>query len=278
MDGNFNGPNEVQTMNVAGNFFGQKTLTFDVPADAVTNMNIGARFRLSTDSNLGPDGLAPDGEVEDYILQVEPMVIIPGSIHAFGFEDKDADGIYDPSKGDQPWEQGLPGKVIVLQGDVDGDGNIDEIRQETNENGEVWFEDLTPGTYQLFEDLSVFGPDPATNHIMPSPGVTLPDGTTYPGGGDVRTVTITEGGELVWEPGAAEGMLGEGQFEVLDDPDGSGRNEKLMFGNFIKGSIHGFGFEDINADGLYEEGTDQPWTGPIAKKIDLFLDCLYHYQ
>ena len=27
-----------------------------------------------------------------------------------------------------------------------------------------------------------------------------------------------------------------------------------MFGNYIKGSIHGFKFEDVDADGVYEPG------------------------
>ena len=94
-------------------------------------------------------------------------------------------------RGDIPWEEALPGKVIVLTGDSDGDGVIDVQMQETNIDGEVWFENLTPGTYTLHEDLSVFDLDGdgsnANDHIMPSPD---PDnGGPIPGGADKRTFT-----------------------------------------------------------------------------------------
>ena len=37
---------------------------------------MGARFRLSTQTGLGPDGPAPDGEVEDYLLRVVKPTLI----------------------------------------------------------------------------------------------------------------------------------------------------------------------------------------------------------
>ncbi|MEZ4729911.1 MAG: GEVED domain-containing protein [Caldilineaceae bacterium] len=45
-----------------------------MPANADTTQLLGARFRLSTDTNLGPDGPASDGEVEDYLIAVAPKV------------------------------------------------------------------------------------------------------------------------------------------------------------------------------------------------------------
>ncbi|MCE7987251.1 MAG: Cna B-type domain-containing protein [Caldilinea sp. CFX5] len=49
-------------------------LTFAVPWSAVTGVPVGARFRLSTDTNLGPNGAATDGEVEDYLVTIsQPM-------------------------------------------------------------------------------------------------------------------------------------------------------------------------------------------------------------
>ena len=182
-----------------------------------------------------------------------------GSLHVFGFEDMDADGNYEPPT-DTPWEAALPGKLIEL---FDESGNFIES-QLTNDDGEAWFTDLWPGTYQLQESLTVF----QGTAIMPSPD---PDGAgPIPGGAAIRTVTIGSGEELVWRPGAAAGMLKPGQVEVLIDPDNSGINEDLIFGNFIKGSIHAYGFEDLDADGNLDP-TDVAWDVNLpGKKIDLF--------
>ena len=45
------------------------TLRFDVPAEADLGYTY-ARFRFSRNGNLNPTGAAPDGEVEDYLLQI----------------------------------------------------------------------------------------------------------------------------------------------------------------------------------------------------------------
>ena len=49
---------------------GLNQLVFNVPANALTGPAY-ARFRFSTASGLSYDGLAPDGEVEDYKLEIE---------------------------------------------------------------------------------------------------------------------------------------------------------------------------------------------------------------
>jgi hypothetical protein len=99
---------------------------------------------------------------------------------------------------------------------------------------------------------------------MPSPD---PDGDgPIPGGADNRTVTITSGKELVWQQGATDGMLKTGQEEVIVG------NQTLMFANFIKGSIHVFGFQDVDVNGTYNSNIDKPWDNSTlpSKKIDLF--------
>ncbi|MCW1966808.1 MAG: GEVED domain-containing protein, partial [Anaerolineae bacterium] len=65
-------PTETATLNVANGTIGTVQLTFNVPANAVTGVPLGARFRISTDTGLGPDKAAPDGEVEDYLIEVQP--------------------------------------------------------------------------------------------------------------------------------------------------------------------------------------------------------------
>lgn len=50
---------------------GFSTVSFDIPNTAVPGATI-ARFRLSSTGGLGPDGLASDGEVEDYLIGINP--------------------------------------------------------------------------------------------------------------------------------------------------------------------------------------------------------------
>lgn len=53
---------------------GLNVLTFLVPANAQWSTNVFARFRFTTaTNNLGYLGLAPDGEVEDYRMTMEPF-------------------------------------------------------------------------------------------------------------------------------------------------------------------------------------------------------------
>ncbi|MEI2728798.1 MAG: GEVED domain-containing protein [Candidatus Nanopelagicales bacterium] len=49
------------------------TLNYSVPLSAALNTDLGARFRLSTDTAVAlPTGRASDGEVEDYIIRIAP--------------------------------------------------------------------------------------------------------------------------------------------------------------------------------------------------------------
>jgi hypothetical protein len=52
---------------------GADVITFNVPAGAVSNTY--ARFRVSSAGGLSPTGLAPDGEVEDYVLTFTPTAV-----------------------------------------------------------------------------------------------------------------------------------------------------------------------------------------------------------
>ncbi|MCP4710851.1 MAG: choice-of-anchor D domain-containing protein, partial [Planctomycetes bacterium] len=51
---------------------GSNPLSFNVPAGAACGQTI-ARFRLSTQTGLTPQGSAPDGEVEDYIITISDV-------------------------------------------------------------------------------------------------------------------------------------------------------------------------------------------------------------
>ena len=69
-DGDFADADEVVIALVTNGFSGVVDLLFNVPLDVANAQNVGTRFRLSTDPNLGPNGPATDGEVEDYLVTV----------------------------------------------------------------------------------------------------------------------------------------------------------------------------------------------------------------
>jgi hypothetical protein len=58
---------------------GSNILTFSIPYGAATGETY-ARFRFSTFGGLDPNGPAQDGEVEDYMVSIEPDCISPGMI------------------------------------------------------------------------------------------------------------------------------------------------------------------------------------------------------
>jgi len=70
---------DEQILNDATLFAGTNTLTFDIPASAVPGTSF-ARFRFNMIGGLSYDGLATDGEVEDYMVVIyeliEPVVSI----------------------------------------------------------------------------------------------------------------------------------------------------------------------------------------------------------
>ena len=70
-DGSFDS-SETVTQTVSSGVGSQEILlTFSVPADADFQQELGARFRLSHDTNLTANGLASNGEVEDYLISVK---------------------------------------------------------------------------------------------------------------------------------------------------------------------------------------------------------------
>jgi len=70
IDGNWNGSGE-QIFNLEPLVAGSNTISFSVPDDAVSGVSF-ARFRFqSSSTSTSFDGLAEDGEVEDYAIQIQ---------------------------------------------------------------------------------------------------------------------------------------------------------------------------------------------------------------
>ena len=92
------------------------TLPFPVPLTAVTGMDLGALFRISTDmdfiNDMSPEGYAEDGEVEGYLVRVKPL--------DFG----DLPEAYAVSYEEDGPRHGVPEVPQVFLGSsVDGEGN-----------------------------------------------------------------------------------------------------------------------------------------------------------
>lgn len=74
---------------------GSHDLDFPVPGDAVLGTTF-ARFRFSNQANLLPEGMASDGEVEDYQVEIEGRPIISDPKTVERIIDADGDGVTSP--------------------------------------------------------------------------------------------------------------------------------------------------------------------------------------
>jgi uncharacterized repeat protein (TIGR01451 family) len=134
-DGTFDDANEVVTQTV--NASSAVNLTFSVPANADTTQRLGARFRLSTETALGPDGPADDGEVEDYLISLQGLVSLGNLV----WRDTNNNGIYEPGSG----ESGIDNVVVELRTLA---GTL-VATDTTSSGGYYLFPDLTPGAYRV---------------------------------------------------------------------------------------------------------------------------------
>lgn len=100
---------------------GDNLLEFDVPSWAASGTTY-ARFRLSTNGELGMGGAAPDGEVEDYAVSIVPPVV---------------GGSFYPPK---MISSSANGANSVFAGDIDGDGDVDVVSTSRHDDKLSWYE------------------------------------------------------------------------------------------------------------------------------------------
>ncbi|MCR9296375.1 MAG: GEVED domain-containing protein, partial [bacterium] len=234
-DGNFNQPGDLVVAAEPFNANGTKTLTFNIPTHS--GISVGDSFmrvRVHTASMgepavLPPSGHANDGEAEDYKI----TLIRGAEIHGFKFEDFDGDGVLEED------DKAMGGVVMTMPGatDVFGKPVASTI---TNQDGEFWFVNLPAGSYTVAEDLFTTDTN-LDGYFDHNPGMKVGQGYS------VGSVPVDQG--LRASPGnATDGFdttLTAGQ--VL---------EGVEFGNYVTGSIHGYKFEDLNADGKQDPGED----------------------
>ncbi len=147
-DGDFADANEVATAPVPNGVMGAIALLFNVPLDVANAQNVAARFRLSTEPNLGPNGPATDGEVEDYLVPVHHTVQPLLAVGNYIWNDANGDG--KQQQGEQP----LSGAVVALfwanglTAATDANGNA-VVNQTTAADGRYLFENLLAGDYVI---------------------------------------------------------------------------------------------------------------------------------
>jgi hypothetical protein len=78
-DGDWSDPNE-QILGDVPLSSGFNNLSFAVPLTAVLTAETVTRFRVSSQTNLTPTGLAADGEVEDYVVAVDSDLVLQLSV------------------------------------------------------------------------------------------------------------------------------------------------------------------------------------------------------
>ncbi len=168
-DGSFGGAGEriADALPVAE---GDNVVQFDVPAWAASGETY-VRFRLSSAGNLGPIGMAADGEVEDYYITIataapgnsagaprpvfattdSPWCVVAADMNDDGHMDilsaaYEGDEIswYENDRNENFTEHTISssadGAMSVVVADVDDDGDLDVLAALWSGNAIVWYE------------------------------------------------------------------------------------------------------------------------------------------
>ncbi|MAE62839.1 MAG: hypothetical protein CMJ18_01085, partial [Phycisphaeraceae bacterium] len=131
-------------------------MSFLVPSSARLG-NTQLRVRISTQRALSYDGIAFDGEVEDYEIRIDAPP--PAEIHGLKFEDLNENGIRDAG------EPGLEGWTIYLDDNRNGVRDPGEPATVTDANGEYWLMNVDPGVHRVAEE-----PQPGWEQTFPAGG------------------------------------------------------------------------------------------------------------
>ena len=146
----------------------EHTLTFTAPESATPfATTLYSRFRFTKnadDGGVNPTGLAHSGEVEDYAL---------GSLGSRLWRDNGAGGGGNNNGVQDGSEPGLPGAIVELYQDKDGDGKPDGAAiatTVTDDNGDYRFTGLPDGTYVVYLPPSNFASGGALENLYSSSG------------------------------------------------------------------------------------------------------------
>ncbi|MCE7987254.1 MAG: DUF11 domain-containing protein, partial [Caldilinea sp. CFX5] len=254
-DGDFADASEAISATVSSNAVSQTiALNFTVPMTATMNLDLGARFRLSTDAALGPNGPANDGEVEDYLIQAGPEELLHLGNRVW--YDVDNNGILDAD------EVGVAGVRVELYRDTNGDGaytpGVDLLDRysTTLAGGYYTFTNLLPEVgYLVVITGSNFTNSGVLYNYQNSDGVTAPShtaadddkdhGIVYAGSGAVATGAIPTGGYV-----ASSVITLTFGSEPMQTAYAGDSNWTLDFG-FYQMSLGNTVWHDLNNDGWF---------------------------
>ncbi|MDC8016028.1 GEVED domain-containing protein [Tahibacter soli] len=178
-----------------------------------------ARFRVQTSGTCSPTGAQPDGEVEDYPVNLGAGVLSLGNLV---WNDRNNNGTVDPG------EPGIPSVAVVLYRDSDDNGTPDGApvaTTSTDPNGNYAFVNLDPDTY-IVEITPPFGWLGSTCSGFPY----APNGTCEPAGDpddDVDNNDNGTGNGTTIRSGPVTLTVGG---EPQNDGDGTNGNQTVDFG------------------------------------------------
>ncbi|MBN2475222.1 MAG: beta-propeller fold lactonase family protein [Pirellulales bacterium] len=194
-DGDWDDPDEqifADEMLAAG---AVHSLSFSVPATAALGPTF-ARFRLSTQSGLSPTGLAPDGEVEDYLAQIE---CYPGSIEGAVWNDFDGDGQWGAD------EPPLAGREVYVDVDQNGRWTLEEPKTWSDTEGRFSISGVCPGA-PVVSTIPPDGWQQSSPAFVPGTGTLVYSG--YIGGiGGAYSVATSPDGNFVYVAGRHDGAV-----------------------------------------------------------------------
>ncbi|PDV99309.1 SdrD B-like domain-containing protein, partial [Candidatus Chloroploca asiatica] len=154
-DGTFDQPGERASVAVPNGSDGSVEVVFDVPVTATLATPIGVRFRLSTDSGLGPDGPASDGEVEDYLVNITPTYSLGNRV----WYDRDNSGDLNAADGANPGLAGVMLRLLDAEGNPVTDATGRLVTATTDISGYYRFDNLLAGDYLVEVEARNFADD-----------------------------------------------------------------------------------------------------------------------
>jgi len=186
-----------------------------------------ARFRLSTDASLSFDGVAPDGEVEDYRVEIRRGT---GVISGWVFEDDDRDGVFDKK------EDGISGVIVYI--DEIPNGATPKFDWE-DLNGNAKFDPGVDRAYEPYvvtmeDDLTTFSEDETGKYVFDGlPGRPAPYTIRFDAGALTAWVT-TYPDAGVHFPDGSHGNDDHSYTIYLEEAE---TRPEVNFGNYRKPSI-----------------------------------------
>ncbi len=240
-NGNFDDPFEYIIIDKAvvngGNMF-----TVNAPVNAVAGPTY-ARFRLSSDpAAQSSTGLASDGEVEDYLVTIQPLP--PASLGDFVFDDLNANGEQNAG------EPGVSDVTVNLYKDTNGDGFGDLFVETTQTNAQGFY---------LFDDLAP-NMDYQVEFILPADFVSFTLPNAIPPANDA---TDSDANPLTGR--APVVSLAPGEFNSTID---AGLLKPAAIGDFVFKDLNGNGIQDPGEPGVEDVTVTLTGTDVFGNPVD----------